>query len=73
MPAPVCPKCDGRFEAGFTLELGDHNSLSQGKWVEGKPERSFWNGLKIKGRAQHPVTTYRCSRCGYLESYAIAE
>jgi hypothetical protein len=73
MPASVCPKCQGHFELGFTLDLGDHNNRSQTKWVEGKPESSFWTGLKLKDRAQHHIVSYRCSRCGYLESYAPAE
>jgi ribosomal protein L37E len=27
-------------------------------------------GLKLAGRERHAVVTYRCSACGYLESYA---
>lgn len=73
MPAPVCPKCQGHFEVGFTLDLGDHNARNQTTWVEGKPERSFWTGLHLKGRARHSIISYRCNRCGYLESYAPAE
>ena len=41
------------------------------KWVAGEPESGFWSsGLKLRGKEQLPVTTYRCRRCGYLESYA---
>lgn len=73
MPAPVCPKCSSRFEPGFTLDLGDHNGRHQASWVEGAPERSFWRGLSIKGRARHRIITWRCGRCGFLESYAPVE
>jgi hypothetical protein len=27
-------------------------------------------GLNLAGRERHAVVTYRCSACGYLESYA---
>jgi predicted nucleic-acid-binding Zn-ribbon protein len=69
MPTSVCPKCSGRFEDGFILERGRHDQ-GQTMWVEGKAERSFWQGVKIRGRLQHAITTHRCTRCGYLESYA---
>jgi hypothetical protein len=39
-------------------------------WVSGLPEHSIWTGLKLKGRIQLQTLTYRCTRCGYLESYA---
>lgn len=54
---------------GYQVDQG-YGSMSVPKWVEGEPERSYWVGLKLKGRTQLPVTTYRCGRCGYLESYA---
>jgi uncharacterized Fe-S cluster-containing MiaB family protein len=55
---------------GFVLDHGDANAASQQKWVEGAPERSFWLGLRTKGRDKFRVRTYRCDKCGYLESYA---
>jgi hypothetical protein len=39
------------------------------EWVGGPPYRSFWPVLGLKNRERHPVTTYRCPACGYLESY----
>ena len=45
------------------------SSLPQ--WVGGEPVTSWWRaGLNLSGKEQLPVTTYRCRRCGYLESYA---
>lgn len=55
---------------GFLVDKGDHSTPSQQKWASGEPERSFWSGLKLKGKDVLPVTTYRCIGCGYLESYA---
>ncbi len=73
MPTPVCPKCAGRLEEGFTLDLVHHNQSRQASWIEGKPVRSFWTGLATRGRARHKILTYRCGRCGFLESYAPTE
>jgi hypothetical protein len=56
---------------GFLLEKGNSDRTSVTSWVEGLPQKSFWTGLALKGRQQLPVTTFRCERCGYLESYAI--
>ena len=47
-----------------------HGGRLQAAWVEGKPQRSFWTGLKIKDGTTHPIATFRCERCGYLESFA---
>lgn len=55
---------------GFVLDRGHANAASLQKWVEGEPERSIWTGLKTKGRDAYAVSTWRCDRCGYLESYA---
>ena len=40
------------------------------KWAAGVPVKSIWTGLKLKRGEQRDVGTYRCRRCGYLESYA---
>ena len=64
-----CPKCSGQMEEGFVLDR-THGANLQALWIEGPPDRSFWTGLKMKGREQIPVTTFRCGKCGYLESFA---
>ena len=57
------------MEAGLIPDEGySHTFMS--KWVEGIPEKGFFFGLKLKGRRQFAMTTYRCTACGYLESYA---
>ena len=67
--APACPKCDAVMEPGFVLDQ-TYGAMTQSAWIEGPPERSFWTGLKVKGRDRLPVTTFRCPECGFLESYA---
>lgn len=58
------------MEEGFLLERSHGNYRNVSKWVEGKPEVSFFMGAKINGRAQREIRSYRCIVCGYLESYA---
>lgn len=67
-PTLNCPKCGGAMEEGFLMDVG--STLVQSHWLEGKPERSFWTGLKTSDRQQLTVMTYRCETCGFLESYA---
>ena len=69
MQSPTCGKCAGAMEQGFLLEAADGGVVPP-EWIEGPMERSFWTLVKVKGRRRHKVTTYRCTACGYLESYA---
>jgi len=72
MPSSPCPKCGGRFEAGFLLEQRDGNMKGVTEWVEGAPERGWFGTVKVHRKRRLAVQTQRCSRCGYLESYAPA-
>ena len=65
-----CPKCKGRMSDGFVLDRGSYDSLNLQKWVEGEPVKSFWTGYQTEDRELYGVKTYRCERCGFLESYA---
>ena len=65
-----CPKCDGAMEQGFEIPGPSGHTVRPDEWVEGTPERSFWSGTKLSGTERYQITTYRCDRCGYLESYA---
>ncbi len=67
--APECPKCSGQMEEGFSLD-STYGANLQSSWIPGIAEKSFWTGMKIKGRPRFAVTTYRCNKCGYLESFA---
>lgn len=64
-----CPKCDAVMKEGVVL---DH---TQGQrdvttWLEGPIEKSALFGVKVHGHKTLEVMTYRCTVCGYLESYA---
>ena len=57
------------MEPGYLIDQG-HGTKTVPKWVAGQPQKSIWTGLKLRGRDQIDVATYRCRRCFYLESYA---
>lgn len=69
----TCFKCGHSMERGYVLDAMHGGGNRPGQWAEGEPERSFWFGVKLKGRRVLPVTTWRCTGCGLLESYAKAE
>ncbi len=66
-----CPRCGSAMELGIVMDRAHYSDPQIPNWVEGIPERSFWTGLKLKGRETHPVRSYRGEKCGYLESYAL--
>ncbi len=62
-----CPRCDGSMTEGVIID----NSYGEKKvsaWAEGRPEKR-WYGLKFPKKVRE-ITSFRCNRCGYLESYA---
>jgi hypothetical protein len=73
MPDEIkCPDCDGEMVEGFILDMTYGGSLVP-RWLQGKPEISFWTGVNASGRDCRSVETYRCNRCGLLRSYAMTE
>jgi hypothetical protein len=70
MTEPTCVKCNAKMEQGILLDLADSNRLYAVSWVRAPVEKSFWMGLRIKGKPRYEVRAYRCPECGYLESYA---
>jgi predicted nucleic-acid-binding Zn-ribbon protein len=66
---PKCSKCRSEMEEGFIADV-TYGGVVTSKWIEGEPEKSFWTGTKTKGKRQVEILTFRCTNCGYLESYA---
>ena len=58
------------MERGYIIDEGQGGSRKLQTYVAGQPQKSFWAGLSLRGKDRLDVTTYRCQRCGYLESYA---
>lgn len=69
-----CPKCKGDMEEGVSIEYKVIGSINLNS---NNPKSETW-GKKIKNNvfidsveAEIPITTYRCSKCGFLESYTV--
>ncbi|CAN5280997.1 MAG: PF20097 family protein [Pyrinomonadaceae bacterium] len=67
-----CPDCGEEMVEGFILDM-TYGSQLVPRWIEGRPEESFWTGVKAKGKECRSVETYRCIKCGLLRSYANME
>ena len=61
-----CPKCGAEMQEGFVLE---HRAAV--RWISGIPEKSFLGDIKAAERDHRSITSYRCTACGFLESYAV--
>jgi hypothetical protein len=64
-----CPQCGGSLKEGFVRDLHEHRSDSA-FWVEGLIERSFFLGVRMRGRRKAEITALRCDSCNRLELYA---
>ena len=64
-----CPKCGGRMEPGFIVDQG-RGQVQVASWEPGEPQPAFLTGIKLDRKKQVEITTLRCERCGFLESYA---
>jgi hypothetical protein len=62
----ICPKCKGSMERGVSLDYWSESFSMQSEWALQVPTGHLFKALPKGTR----VTTYRCTECGYLESYA---
>jgi len=49
-----------------------HGWRSTSNWVAGTPQKSLWTGVRLRGRNKIPIQSWRCTRCGFLENYAVS-
>jgi hypothetical protein len=67
------PECNGEMVQGFIVEWSQGGGRRVSSWVGGAPEKSFWHGTSVPTEKYVPVGTFRCSACGFLESFARPE
>ena len=72
MASKSCPKCNSSMAEGFVIDQ-THGGTALPSWVEGRPQRSVWTGLRLGGKPRLDISTWRCGRCGFLEHYAAGE
>lgn len=65
----TCQKCSSEMLEGFVLDM-THGTRLVSRWVAGKPEKTFLGAAKIRDKEQHFIQSFRCIKCGFLESYA---
>ena len=63
-----CSKCSGEMEEGFVVDL-NYAGVLQSMWVEDLAEASV-GPVTTTNKRKVKTITYRCSSCGYLDSYA---
>ena len=70
---PSCYRCQGPTTAGMLIDR-DYASRNQARWTPGEPRAGImaWMGGEVASskRDEYRVVTYRCTRCGALESFA---
>ena len=67
---PDCPKCSASMEKGYIADLA-YGAALQSAWTPGEPEpRRILGGIKWSRTGNMAILTFRCERCGLLESYA---
>lgn len=66
-----CPKCGGQMSRGFVLERS-YGVQFASVWAVGEPPPSFWSGTKTPDET-YAIGVFRCTSCGFLESYTRAE
>ena len=69
MPSDIkCSKCSGEMQEGLVVDL-NYAGILQSMWVDDHAGKSVDPGA-VDGKRKLKTITYRCSACGYLDSYA---
>lgn len=69
IPPTKCSKCGGEMAEGF-VPVESQNLGGIATWLAGVPQFGFLGIVKTEGKAAHRIRTFRCLKCGLLESYA---
>lgn len=64
-----CMRCNNTNEIGIVPDFSAEG-IFEAVWFRGEPKKSKWFGYKLKRKEGMPITTYRCTRCGFLEFFA---
>jgi hypothetical protein len=64
-----CSKCSGEMQEGLVVDF-NYAGILRSMWVEDQAQNSAGQGPTVKGKRKVKTITYRCSNCGYLDSYA---
>ena len=65
----ICSKCNSDMQQGVVVDLSYAGVLSS-MWVEDQAETGVVAGIADNHKRKLKTITYRCSNCGFLDSYA---
>jgi len=60
------------MDPGYVVDL-TYGAANPAQWAPGFPQKRIWGGLKLDKDQMLNMTTFRCRKCGCLESYALAQ
>lgn len=71
-----CAKCASPMAKGFVADHGNKSAIFTTMWFDGEPQEASLFGIKgdnisADRSKQKMVRGLRCTRCGYLELYAV--
>lgn len=69
MKSQRCAKCGAESEIGFLVDRSRHDGVAH--WADGEPRYLFLSFLRMRARRKLPIRSWRCRKCGYLESFAV--
>jgi hypothetical protein len=58
------------MEPGVIIHKDSDSQATAARWLEGPVEKGWFGYLKVRGKRQLGIETFRCRRCSLLESYA---
>ncbi len=67
--APECRDCRVAMDGGLILDR-TQGGPEEPMWIKGAADKGFFGKIKDHDRERFPVTTFRCPKCGRLESFA---
>ena len=64
-----CSKCDSHMQQGVVVDMS-YAGILRSMWVEDQAENGVIAGIPDHHKRKVNTITYRCSNCGFLDSYA---
>ena len=77
MEPPTCPDCEQVMQIGFIPDSTD-GAFLQTRWHLGEMKsrggifKLIPAALRCNVKSMIPITTYRCTKCGLLKSFALS-
>ncbi len=66
---PNCSKCKSDMQQGLLVDLS-YAGILRSMWVEDQAASTVVAGIPDSDKRKVKTITYRCSHCGFLDSYA---